>query len=267
MMRYLLPLAAVLLAALAVVACSDDDIEPAEWRLSEPPAGTTLHIRVAVGNGCNSIDSVKVDEFEDFVRVTAYSRFDEEGGGCDDLLKIDPYEVHLQMPLGNRRLEGCDIENSGGFEDLEGRTCREAVIGSAFAAPTPTRTPSDDAPYPIVFGRRFTAAEANRFLESVGLAGFEVRRDDHDPCPETAGCPYLGPPADESGCLIIQTVGDITRSPSNDRLTRTQISWQSVTGTTIWFDTEWIGLPAGVEVGCRDEAHRAGLNTTPTPKP
>jgi hypothetical protein len=261
--RYFLPLFAVLLAA---VSCGGEDIEPAEWRLSEPPSGTTLKIQVAVGNGCNSIDSVKVDEFDDFVRVTAYSRYDEPpNGGCDDLLKIDPYEVHLQEPVGDRRLEGCDVEDSGGFEDLGGRTCKEAVIGPAFAAPTPTRVPSDDAPYPIVFGRRFTAAEANGFLESVGLTGFAIRWEEDDPCTGAVGCPYLGPPADESGCLIIQTVVDITRSPSNETLTRTQINWQSVRGTMVWFDTEWVPLPVGVEIGCRDEAHAAGLNTTPTP--
>lgn len=128
MLRFLAPLIALLTLA---VACGGADVTAVPWRLSAPPDGTTLEIRVAVGNGCNSIDSVKVDEFSDFVRVTAYSRFNDPGpnGGCDDLLKIDPYTVHIKEPLGNRRLEGCDPgDMHGAFPTLDDG-CESAIIG------------------------------------------------------------------------------------------------------------------------------------------
>jgi hypothetical protein len=102
-MRYVLPLIALIALA---VACGGD-IHAADWRLSSPPAESTLQIEVGVGNSCYSLQTVKVDEFEDLVKITAFVKYDDTNG-CDDLFQIVPYTVQLKEPLAGRQLDGCD---------------------------------------------------------------------------------------------------------------------------------------------------------------
>lgn len=118
-MRYVLPLIALIALA---VACGTDSAEAASWRLAAPPSGNTFEIQV--GTGCKGLDHVKVDEFTDRVRVTAYASGNVCSGG-DDVSRLYSSIVRLKGPLGDRVLEGCD---QGGtvFPALEG-TCKDAV--------------------------------------------------------------------------------------------------------------------------------------------
>ncbi len=130
-------------------------------------------------------------------------------------------------------------------------------------APTLSQIHSDNAPYPLIFARQFTAAEASDYLTDFGLSPLYIRTNE---CPPEGSCPFTGIPPEESGCLVVQTVVDFTRTPFQSSHTRTAISWSGVSAE-LSFDQNWAPLPVGVDISCRDEAREAGLNSTPTPSP
>jgi len=87
-----------------------DIIQPMEWRLTEAPNDTTLHLMIAIGGGCEEFERVDVEETDLAVTISAYIRHSSPGpsSACTTELNTMLYDVKLQEPLRDRSLFGCD---------------------------------------------------------------------------------------------------------------------------------------------------------------
>lgn len=121
-------LAAIGTLVVVAVGCSGGGSHAAlaDWRLTAPPEGTTLHLLVAVGNSCSSFERIEVSELKKIVRVDAYIAEARAGSDCDDLLKMERAEAELEAPIGDRELIGCDV-TSQYFFSVKGEGCRAVV--------------------------------------------------------------------------------------------------------------------------------------------
>ena len=99
-------LAAIVAGCLTLLALACGGFTQTEWVLTDEPSGNTVHLEVAIGNSCKSLDRINVYESPTVVNLEAYVRGGDDN--CEDILKIERRDVQLAQPLGDRRLEGCD---------------------------------------------------------------------------------------------------------------------------------------------------------------
>jgi hypothetical protein len=64
-----------------------------------------LQLRVGIGEPCNELDAVDVEETAAAVTISARVR--RSSGGCVDMFDVEDVEVELDEPLGARELRGC----------------------------------------------------------------------------------------------------------------------------------------------------------------
>jgi hypothetical protein len=88
-------------------------IKPTDWGfLGTPqldPSQTTFRISVAVGGGCDKFGRIDTTETSDAVSVRAFYRETTyPDTACTTELNHQQVDVHLETPLGDRKLEGCD---------------------------------------------------------------------------------------------------------------------------------------------------------------
>lgn len=74
--------------------------------LTEPANGTELDIVVFVGDGCNELKALEVDESDDEVRITAIAHR-SGASDCNSLMQTRPETIRLEAVLGDRDLVGC----------------------------------------------------------------------------------------------------------------------------------------------------------------
>ena len=104
--------AAFLVVSLSTACGGGGSGRPVEWALTAEPDGSTVRVRAEFGgSSCTTFDEWKVEETSTEVEVTAVVTFSGAADCTADLVS-EPYTVRLAVPLGNRRLVGCDPESA-----------------------------------------------------------------------------------------------------------------------------------------------------------
>jgi len=108
-----LPILTALTILLMAAACGGGGpSRPVEWALTAEPDGSTVRVRAEFGgSSCTDFDEWQVEETSTEVEVTAVVTFSGAADCTADLVS-EPYTVRLAVPLGNRRLVGCDPESA-----------------------------------------------------------------------------------------------------------------------------------------------------------
>jgi hypothetical protein len=94
----------VLGSGIIFLGCGESSLT--DWVLTQEPEGTVLFLEVAIGDSCQSLDRIDVDESPGVVNISAYVAND--GSNCEDILQIEHHEIELDQPLADRELRGCD---------------------------------------------------------------------------------------------------------------------------------------------------------------
>lgn len=85
---------------------------PVKWALTAEPDGSTVRVRAEFGgSSCTDFNEWQVEETSTEVEVTAVVTF-SGAGDCTADGVTESYTVGLADPLGNRRLVGCDPDDS-----------------------------------------------------------------------------------------------------------------------------------------------------------
>lgn len=88
-------------------------IKPTDWVIPShatiDESATDFQISVAVGGGCDQFDRIDTSETSDTVSIRAFYRETTyPDTACTLQLIVQNMNVHLNAPLGDRKLEGCD---------------------------------------------------------------------------------------------------------------------------------------------------------------
>jgi hypothetical protein len=99
-------LAVGLVFAIATTSCSSARTGATDWDLVTPPTGTTVVIRVWVGDGCHKL--VGVEQHETASSVELVARAHSSGAhACTANMQGPEVTVQLRRPFGMRTLTGC----------------------------------------------------------------------------------------------------------------------------------------------------------------
>jgi len=110
----------------AVLALTSGRSTQTDWVLIDNPSDNTLHLEIATGNRCKSLDWIGVYQSPTVVNIEAYVKgINNNSDYCgEDILYVERHDVQLDQPLGDRRLEGCDPSSVNYFFRPADQDCR-----------------------------------------------------------------------------------------------------------------------------------------------